>query len=61
MTYIQIAFALIIPVILLWIVFRYLIRLVKSTETIADNLEEISQSLQEISESLNEKKLGNEE
>jgi hypothetical protein len=48
-------FYILIPLILAWVFFRYLIRLVKSNEAIADNLEEISQTLQEISENLNEK------
>lgn len=56
MPYYQIAFAILIPLILAWIFFRYLIRLVKSNEAIADSMEEISQSLQEISENLNENK-----
>jgi hypothetical protein len=55
MFYIQMAFAVVIPVVLAWVFFRYLIRLVKSHEAIADNLEEISHSLIEISESLNDK------
>ncbi|MBA4317281.1 MAG: hypothetical protein C0412_02670 [Flavobacterium sp.] len=59
--YFQIAFAVIIPLILIWILFRYLIRLVRSVETMTDSLEEISQSLQEISDSLSEKIEGSKE
>jgi hypothetical protein len=46
----QIALAIIIPLALLWIFFRYIIRLVKANESMADSMDEIAQSLKNISE-----------
>ena len=52
--YVQVlAFAILLA--LAWIFFRYIIRLVKSNESIADSLEDISQSMREISDKMNEK------
>jgi hypothetical protein len=52
----QIALAIIIPLALLWIFFRYIIRLVKANESMADSMDEIAQSLKNISENLSGKK-----
>jgi len=57
MTFYQIALGIIIPLALLWVLFRYLIRLVKSVESIADSFEEVTASIKEISEKI----AGNEE
>lgn len=46
----QIVLGLIIPLVLVWIFFRYFIRLVKSNESIADSMEEINESLKNILE-----------
>jgi hypothetical protein len=46
----QIVLGLIIPLVLVWIFFRYFIRLVKSNESIADSMEEINESLKSILE-----------
>lgn len=51
----QIALAIIIPLVLVWIFFRYIIRLVKANESIADSLEEIAESLKNIQEKPDEK------
>ena len=51
----QIVLGLIIPLVLVWIFFRYFIRLVKSNESIADSMEEINESLKNILEKPDEK------
>lgn len=48
----QIALAVIIPLALAWIFFRYIIRLVKANEAMVDSLEDIAQSLKNISEKI---------
>ena len=54
-SYFQAAFIIII-LILAWVFFRYLIRMVKSNEAIQDSLEEVSSLLKEIAGSLNKEK-----
>jgi len=54
-TYFQAAFIILI-LILAWVFFRYLIRMVKSNEAIQDSLEEISLLLKEAAGSFNKEK-----
>lgn len=53
----QIALAIIILLALVWIFFRYIIRLVKANESIADSMEEVAESLKNIQEKLEGKEI----
>lgn len=55
--YYQVSLAILILLALAWVFFRYIIRLVKANEAMADSIDEIAQTLKNMNEILSQKEI----